>query len=148
MVCCVLACLGQPIFPALSADSILKPTLNWLLQTNQPGKFDAEISYVSGGMTWQSDYNVVVQDDPGKKTDLLDMIGWITMHNHSGKTFENARIKLLAVDVSKIQEPTLAGRAYAAKAMAMDEVVMAPAVQEKSFDEFHLTRCSAHNSAR
>ncbi len=40
---------GQPIFPALSADSILKPTLSWLLQTNTPGKFDAEISYVSGG---------------------------------------------------------------------------------------------------
>ncbi|OLE14665.1 MAG: hypothetical protein AUG89_01035 [Acidobacteria bacterium 13_1_20CM_4_56_7] len=129
---------GQPIFPALSADSILKPTLNWLLQTNQPGKFDAEISYVSGGMTWQSDYNVVVQDDPGKKTDLLDMIGWITMHNQSGKTYENARIKLLAGDVSKIQAPTLTGRAYAAKAMAVNEDAMAPPVQEKSFDEFHL----------
>src|SRR5438445_8958041 len=41
---------GQPIFPALSADSILQPTLSWLLQTNEPGKFNAEISYVSGGM--------------------------------------------------------------------------------------------------
>jgi hypothetical protein len=129
---------GEPRFPALSADSILKPTLSWLLETNAPGKFDAELSYVSGGMTWQSDYNVVVQDDPGHKTDLLDMIGWITMRNQSGKTFENARIKLLAGDVSKIQEPTLAGRVYAAKAMAVNEDAMAPAVREKSFDEFHL----------
>ena len=129
---------GEPRFPALSADSILKPTLSWLLQTNAPGKFDAELSYVSGGMTWQSDYNVVVQDDPGKKTDLLDMIGWITMRNQSGKTFENAHIKLLAGDVSKIQEPTIAGRVYAAKAMAVSEDAMAPAVREKSFDEFHL----------
>jgi hypothetical protein len=128
---------GQPIFPALSADSILKPTLNWLLQTDQPGKFNAEISYVSGGMTWQSDYNVVVQDDPGKKTDLLDMIGWITMHNQSGKTFENARIKLLAGDVSKIQANTVGGMVYRAEAKAMD-AAMAPTVQEKSFDEFHL----------
>ena len=53
---------GQPVFPALSADSILKPTLSWLLRTDNPGKFNAEISYVSGGMNWQSDYNVVVQD--------------------------------------------------------------------------------------
>jgi hypothetical protein len=128
---------GQPIFPALSAGSILKPTLNWVLETNQPGKFNAEISYVSGGMTWQSDYNVVVQDDPGKKTDLLDMIGWITMHNQSGKTFENARIKLLAGDVSKIQTPINAGMVYKAEQRAMD-VAMAPPVQEKSFDEFHL----------
>src|SRR5256885_11463104 len=60
---------GQPLFPSLSADSILKPTLNWLLQTNSPGKFEAEISYVSGGMSWQSDYNLVVSDGPSGKTD-------------------------------------------------------------------------------
>jgi hypothetical protein len=129
---------GQPIFPALSADSILKPTLSWLLQANEPGKFDAEISYVSGGMTWQSDYNVVVQDDPGKKTDLLDMIGWITMQNLSGKTFENARIKLMAGDVNKIQGPTLAARAYKAMAQNVAVEAAAPVVREKAFDEFHL----------
>jgi hypothetical protein len=129
---------GEPRFPALSADSILTPTLSWLLETNAPGKFDAELSYVSGGMTWQSDYNVVVQDDAGRKTDLLDMIGWITMRNQSGKTFENARIKLLAGDVSKIQEPTSSGRMYAAEAVAVNAAPMAPPVQEKSFDEFHL----------
>jgi len=129
---------GQPIFPALSADSILKPTLNWLLQTDTPGKFDAEISYVSGGMNWQSDYNVVVQDQPAGKSDLLDMIGWITMRNHSGKTFEDARIKLLAGDVSKIQEQVPGSRMYAAEAKAMVADAMAPVVREKSFDEFHL----------
>jgi hypothetical protein len=128
---------GQPIFPALSADAILKPRLNWLLETNDPGKFNAEISYVSGGMTWQSDYNVVVQDDPGKKTDLLDMIGWITMQNHSGKTFEDARIKLMAGDVSKIQNAPVPMKAYLAEDRAMN-AAMAPPVQEKSFDEFHL----------
>lgn len=128
---------GQPIFPALSADSILRPTLNWLIETNAPGKFDAEISYVSGGMSWQSDYNVVVQDDPGKKTDLLDMIGWITMHNQSGKTFENARIKLLAGDVNKIQPPN-GEFVFKAEAAAVRADNMAPPVQEKSFDEFHL----------
>src|SRR5215470_12212622 len=134
---------GQPIFPALSADSILKPTLTWLLQTSQPGKFDAEISYVSGGMDWQSDYNLVVQDgknaEPGSHTDLLDLIGWITVHNQSGKGFENARIKLMAGDVNKIQELTLSGRAYKAmnQVAAMDAAAP-PVVREKSFDEFHL----------
>ena len=129
---------GQPIFPALSADAILKPTLSWLLESNAPGKFTAEVSYVSGGMTWQSDYNVVVEDEPGRKSDLLDMIGWITMHNQSGKTFENARIKLLAGDVSKIQPAQPLNRLYAAEAKAMDAEAMAPVVREKSFDEFHL----------
>jgi hypothetical protein len=129
---------GQPIFPALSADSILKPTLSWLLQTDTPGKFNAEISYVSGGMNWQSDYNVVVQDQPAGKTDLLDMIGWITMRNYSGKTFEDARIKLMAGDVSKIQGENLTQRVYGAAMKVADEAAMAPVVREKSFDEFHL----------
>src|SRR6267154_6355171 len=129
---------GQPLFPALSGDSILKPTLNWLLQTNDPGKFDAEISYVAGGMSWQSDYNLVVSDNPKGKSDLLDMVGWITMRNQSGKTFENANIKLMAGDVNKIQPGTLADRAYAAAKMVSADEAMAPTVREKSFDEYHL----------
>ena len=129
---------GQPLFPALSGDSILKPTLSWLLQTNDPGKFDAEISYVASGMSWQADYNLVVSDNPKSKTDLLDMVGWITMRNQSGKTFENASIKLMAGDVNKIQEGTVAGRMYAAEAKAMMNDAAAPVVREKSFDEFHL----------
>ena len=140
---------GQPVFPALSADSILKPTLSWLLETDTPGKFNAEISYVSGGMNWQADYNVVVQstagvdarshpDQPPGKSDLLDMIGWITMRNYSGKTFEDARIKLLAGDVSKIQETGMAGKLMVAESRAVMVDAMAPAVREKPFDEFHL----------
>src|SRR5207302_11200234 len=68
---------------------------------------------------------------------MLDLIAWITMRNQSGKAFENARIKLMAGDVSKIQGNSVGGRVYAAeKSMAMDAA--APVVREKSFDEFHL----------
>jgi hypothetical protein len=131
---------GQPLFPALDSDSILKPTLNWLLRTDKPGAFEAEISYVSGGMTWQSDYNLVIADKVDSKTGInaVDLVGWITMQNHSGKTFENARIKLLAGDVNKIQPPAALPRmeVMAMKAVVADEA--APVVREKSFDEFHL----------
>jgi hypothetical protein len=129
---------GQPLFPALSGDSILQPTLSWLLRTDDPGRFDAEISYVAGGMSWQADYNLVVSDNPKGKTDVLDLVGWITMRNQSGKTFENANIKLMAGDVNKIESGTLANRAYAAAKMAVADEAMAPVVREKSFDEFHL----------
>src|SRR4029077_20272025 len=56
----------------------------------------------------------------------------------SGKTFDNARIKLLAGNLSKIQEGSMANRLYAAKSMAMEVDAAAPVVREKSFDEFHL----------
>jgi hypothetical protein len=128
---------GQPLFPALSGDSILKPTLNWLLQTDKPGAFDAELSYVSGGVNWHADYNLVVADGPSQ-TNLVDLVGWITMQNQSGKTFENAQIKLMAGDINKLVPPAspIAGMAKAAMRMAdeRNEAV----VQEKSFDEFHL----------
>src|SRR5271169_4326165 len=84
---------GQPLFPALTGDSILKPTLSWEIQTNKPGQFDAELSYVSGGMNWHADYNLVVADGSASQTNLVDLVGWITMENQSGKTFENAQIK-------------------------------------------------------
>ena len=129
---------GQPIFPAFGADSILKPTLSWLIETDAPGEFSAELSYVSGGMSWVSDYNLVLADETTGKGDLLDLIGWITMRNQSGKSFENARIKLLAGDVSKIQEGGAGNRFYLAEDRAMAAKPAAPVVREKSFDEYHL----------
>jgi hypothetical protein len=129
---------GQPLFPALTGDSVLKPTLSWEIETNDPGKFEGEVSYVSGGMSWQADYNLVVSDKSNGKFDLLDMVGWVTMRNQSGKTFENATIKLLAGDVNKIQDGSNSVRVYAAAKMADEAASMAPVVREKSFDEFHL----------
>ena len=80
---------------------MLKPTLNWLLQSDKPGKFDAEVSYITGGFTWEADYNLVSPE----KGDTVDLIGWVTMNNQSGKTFRDAKIKLMAGDVNKIQPP-------------------------------------------
>jgi hypothetical protein len=125
---------GTPIFPALTDDSILKPRLEWLLASDKAGKFPAEFSYITGGMTWQADYNIVAPE----KGDLVDVVGWVTMDNQSGKTFENARIKLMAGDVNKI-EPGTAGRSRN-QMVAMAGAVAMPGqpVTEKTFDEYHL----------
>ncbi len=123
---------GIPHFPSLADDTILKPRLEWMLSTDKPGKFPAELSYVTGGMSWQADYNIVAPE----KGDVVDIVGWVTIDNQTGRTFDNARIKLMAGDVSKIQPGET--RQYAMKAaMAMD-VAGAPAVTEKAFDEYHL----------
>jgi hypothetical protein len=124
---------GTPLFPDLGDDTVLKPTLNWLLQSDQPGKFDAEVSYITGGFTWEADYNLVSPE----KGDTVDLIGWVTMNNQSGKTFRDAKIKLMAGDVNKIQPPQREMfEGMSRNSMAMP--VAAPPVTEKSFDEFHL----------
>jgi hypothetical protein len=124
---------GTPLFPDLGDDTVLKPTLNWLLQSDKPGKFDAEVSYITGGFTWEADYNLVSPE----KGDTVDLIGWVTMNNQSGKTFRDAKIKLMAGDVNKIQPPQREMfEGMSRNSMAMP--VAAPPVTEKSFDEFHL----------
>jgi hypothetical protein len=124
---------GQPLFPSLTNDSILKPTLHWQLATDKPGKLDAEVSYVSGGMQWNADYNVVAPENG----ETLDFIGWITVNNQSGKTFDHAHVRLMAGDVNKILPAAYAMRADAAMEVAAQKA-MAPVVTERSFDEYHL----------
>jgi hypothetical protein len=124
---------GEPLFPDLGDDTVLKPAMNWLLQTDQPGKFDAEFGYVTGGFNWHADYNLVSPE----QGDLVDLVGWITLNNDSGKTFDNAKIKLMAGDVNKIQPQNLSMlRAVGGLRSAGDS--LAPVVTEKAFDEFHL----------
>ncbi|MFA5203925.1 MAG: hypothetical protein WC708_05905 [Lentisphaeria bacterium] len=127
---------GVPIFPSLGDDTILKPMLSWTLEAGKSGKLTAELAYVTGGMSWEADYNVVAPETG----DLLAVTGWVTMDNQSGKTFENAQIKLMAGDVSKMQardgdEPGLRiSGLYAMRGRSSD----APPVSEKAFDEYHL----------
>jgi len=124
---------GTPLFPTLG-DALLKPLIDWTVETDRAGRLDAELAYVTGGFNWSADYNVVQGD-----SDLLSMIGWVTMENRSGKTFEQAQIKLMAGDVNKIQ-PRGAGGGGGVQLMASAGLSMngAPPVQEKTFDEYHL----------
>ncbi|CAM2962982.1 DUF4139 domain-containing protein [Rariglobus hedericola] len=123
---------GQPIFPSLGDDAILQPTLAWQVNVEKDAKLDAELGYVTGGMSWQAAYNFVAPE----KGDQVDIVGWVTVVNNTGKQFTDASIKLMAGDVNRVQpqSPT----------MRRDGMVMAMAVArqedvtEKSFDEFHL----------
>jgi hypothetical protein len=123
---------GQPLFPALADDTILKPTLSWKLQSDRAGKLNAELGYVTGGMSWESDYNMISPTNG----DTLDIIGWVTMDNQTGKTFENARIKLMAGNVSKVRQDS--SEMYYARQEIANESISVPVVSEKAFDEYHL----------
>ncbi len=124
---------GLPVFPSLADDTVLKPTLSWDLQTDKPGATSAEFSYVTGGMDWEASYNAVAPP----KGNVLELVGWITLRNQSGKTFPEARVKLMAGDVNKVQPPQSYGRGSTFSAGAA--VGMGgPPVTEKTFDEYHL----------
>src|SRR5262245_11783855 len=119
---------GRPVFPSLGNDTILHPTLDWQVQSSEAGHKLAELSYVSGGMSWHADYNIVAPE----KGDVADVVGWVTLDNQSGKTFEDARIKLMAGDVSKLQPGTVQYDRLASFAARAESVNVQ--VTEKAFD--------------
>jgi hypothetical protein len=106
------------------------------LHTAETAKLNAELGYVTNGMSWQAAYNLIAPE----KGDQVDIVGWVTVTNNTGKRFDEATVKLMAGDVNRVQ-PQAVGygvnrkRGVAMMAMAsMDEAV----VTEKAFDEFHL----------
>ena len=128
---------GIPLFPSLPGDTILKPSLSWLLETDKAGPLNAELAYITGGMSWEANYNIVAPENG----DILEMLGWVTFDNRSGKTFENARVKLIAGDISKIQ-PRQRILLKVGEDLGYHGIIEGypngTAVTEKTFDEYHL----------
>ena len=126
---------GTPLFPSLGDDSILEPTLSWKLHSDQEAAFDAQLSYLTDGMSWKSDYNLVLPEEG----DEVTLTGWVSIENNTGTSFEDAAIKLIAGDVNKVQEQLDQGRnPGAARAMVAYENPNSLKPEAKKFDEFHM----------
>lgn len=123
---------GKPLFPSLRDGEALKPTLSWKLRAERAGSGRVELSYITGGMDWEADYNVVGTE----KGERVDVLGWITMDNQSGKDFVDASVSLMAGDVSKV-DPNAAPDYKLAGARA-ESAFGAGKVTERPFDEYHL----------
>ena len=85
--------------PELPEGLITKPTLEWLVQSNESKNQTLELSYMTSGMSWKADYIAVTNQDDTK----LDLNGWVTVTNNAGTTFNNASLKLVAGDVNRVQ---------------------------------------------
>ena len=115
----------------LPGGLISRPTLAWLVDANGAGARRTRLSYLTGGLAWHAEYVAVVNsEDTG-----LSLGGWVSVENHSGGSYPEARLKLVAGDIQLVRQvfdkATLGGR--------MEEMNMAaPQFAERSFFEFHL----------
>lgn len=109
---------------------ISKPTLLWELQASKAASHNIELSYLTRGMTWNADYVLTI--DGVKSADLL---GWVTLSNNSGATFKDAKLKLLAGDVERVQQPMARGGRPAG---GLEMKTMDAAFAEESLFEYHL----------
>ncbi len=118
-------------FPELPEGLITRPTLVWQLMADQAGSQDVEITYLTGGISWQADYVVLL----GSDEQSIDLDGWVTLRNTSGTTYQDARLKLIAGDLQRQPQPGFAGQdlRFAAEA----ELAAAP-VEQREFFEYKL----------
>jgi len=133
---------GRLAFPELPADLIAKPTLVWLLESQQPNQ-SLEVSYIARSMSWKADYVFVVNE----KDDKGDLVGWVTLQNQTGATYRNAELKLVAGDVNRVrdEEQQVSGRMYKSAApMAQG----AGGFREEGLFEYHLYTLSRPTTVR
>ena len=117
----------------LPGGLITRPTLVWKLDAPKGGMHEIETSYQTAGLTWRADYNLTLDAN----SNTANMTAWVTLMNLSGASYENARLKLVAGEVQKIQPKY--GRSGGMRAMEMADVPpTAAGFKEESFFEYHL----------
>jgi hypothetical protein len=126
-------------FPDLPGGLNTKPTLVWDLQSANGGTQKARVTYQTGGVTWWADYNLIFNEGADANSGVLDLSAWVSIINQSGATYPDAKLKLVAGDVQRVQPPEDA-RAYRREVLEMATAAPAAAdgFQQKDFFEFHL----------
>ena len=135
---------GTPLFEGISSDSFLKPTLLWKLWAKNSGKHLVEFSYITGGLKWEANYNMVFPE----KGSVMDMIGWVTIDNKSGKEFKDSSIKLMAGDVNRVRQQGRELQALGYSGAKDEDRLQPPQVTEKAFEEFHLYNLNRQTTVR
>jgi len=111
---------------------ITRPTLEWLVQAEKAGTHQVELAYLTSGMNWHANYVVLLSP----KEDALDLNGWVTVDNRSGGSFRDAKLKLVAGEIARVQpqRPTVSRGVLKVTQPAQPS----PQVQERGFFEYHL----------
>jgi len=122
-------------FPSLPDGLITRPTLQWLLSSSTAGEQQVELTYLAGGMNWSADYNVLLGTDETS----LDINGWVTLNNNSGRAFDNAQLKLVAGELNRVRPDAPVARTQAlAMDMEEDMAFDGNAVEQRELFEYQL----------
>jgi hypothetical protein len=125
---------GRLILPSLPEGLILKPQLEWLVNTTKADQHKTEISYLANQLTWNCNYVALLN---AKDTEI-DLTGWVTVTNNSGTTFQNAGLKLVAGDVNLVKEESASRVRMAKSGVMMDGMAATPQFQQKELFEYKL----------
>jgi hypothetical protein len=122
-------------FAELPGGLITQPTLVWDIASRKSGTHTARVAYQTGGMTWWADYNLTFTPGANANSGFLDVGAWVSIINQSGASYQNAKLKLIAGDVQRVEPAAPQMAVFAKRAQAADA---AAGFAEKSFFEYHL----------
>ncbi|MDP6633358.1 MAG: zf-HC2 domain-containing protein [Phycisphaerae bacterium] len=135
-------------FAKLPTGLLTRPTLVWGLENRAAARQRFEVAYLTHGLNWRADYvlklkpAVIAENEKAKSgiVDTADLVGYATITNNSGVTYENAQLKLMAGDVNLIPPETLVEfDSYSFSGFKLDgEKLGKLGFKEKSFFEYHL----------
>ena len=125
---------GQVVLPALPENLVSKPTLMWLLRSAKASAQRVEASYLTGGISWKSDYVMVINPADTR----ADLTGWVTIDNKSGSTYSNAALKLVAGDINRVVDRRREGRLMELAAKAASVELADRDFKSEGFFEYHL----------
>jgi hypothetical protein len=119
-------------FPDLPANLYSRPTLVWMLENHAAPSQRVEASYLTSNVNWNADYVLTV----GRDEKTADLDGWVTLVNHSGAAYPNAKLQLVAGEVHRAGP----SRGFALEGMLANKAEAAPAAQfqQEGFSEYHL----------
>jgi hypothetical protein len=123
---------GRLIFPDVPDNLRDRPTLVMKLASKTDRPQDVELSYLTGGLSWKADYVAELNSDESK----LNLLGWVTLTNTSGTSYNNARLQLVAGDVHQVQ-PVFEKR-MRGEMVDMAHAAEAPRMTQESLFEYHL----------
>ncbi|MFQ6007383.1 MAG: DUF4139 domain-containing protein [Candidatus Zixiibacteriota bacterium] len=126
-----LANITEVNFPSLPEGLITRPTLFWLYTSDFAGQLDCHVSYQTSGMNWTAEYVGVLSTDEKR----LDLSGWASINNTSGKTYSDATLKLIAGDIHRARKK-MPPRFM--ESMALAGEAAAKGFEEKAFFEYHM----------
>ncbi len=117
--------------PSLPKGLITRPTLVWKVESEAAGEHRVRTTYQTAGLTWRADYNVVLDGTDTK----ADVSAWMTLLNLSGAAYPNARLRLIAGDVQRVQKAPAPRTSSGGDTRRRGE---AAGFEEKTFFEYHL----------
>jgi hypothetical protein len=124
---------GRIVFDSLPEGLRTSPTLLITAKGAAGKDLRAELSYLTGGLSWRTHY--VVDFDADAKS--LDLTGWGTITNGTGVDFTNAKVKLVSGDLNRVAaQPQF--KAMAAPRATMAAADMAEGIARQSFGGYHL----------